>query len=31
MIKFGFDNSDFLKRSRLLEQIRTQRSLGDWL
>lgn len=31
MIKFGFDNSDILKRSRLLEQIRTQRSLGDWL
>ena len=31
MIKFGFDNSDLLKRSRLLEQIRTQRSLGDWL
>ena len=31
MIKFGFDNSDFLKRSRLIEQVRTQRSLGDWL
>jgi len=31
MIKFGFDNEDFLKRSRLLEQVRTQRSLGDWL
>ena len=31
MIKFGFDNSDLLKRSKLLEQIRTQRSLGDWL
>ena len=31
MIKFGFDPSDFLKRSRLIEQIRTQRSLGNWL
>ena len=31
MIKFGYDPSDFLKRSRLLEQVRTQRSLGDWL
>src|SRR3989304_2189305 len=31
MIKFGFDPSDFLKRSRLIEQIRTQKSLGDWL
>lgn len=31
MIKFGFDNDDFLKRSKLLEQVRTQRSLGDWL
>ncbi len=31
MIKFGFDNSEFLKRSKLLEQVRTQRSLGDWL
>ena len=31
MIKFGFDNSDILKRSKLLEQVRTQRSLGDWL
>ena len=31
MIKFGFDNSPFLKSSKLLEQVRTQRSLGDWL
>jgi hypothetical protein len=31
MIKFGFDSNDFLRRSRLLEQIRTQRSLGDWV
>ena len=30
MIKFGFDDSDILKKSRLLEKIRTQRSLGDW-
>ena len=31
MIKFGYDNSDILKRSKLVEQVRTQRSLGDWL
>lgn len=30
MIKFGFDDSDILKKSRLLEKIKTQRSLGDW-
>ncbi|MEX2017340.1 MAG: hypothetical protein WD876_02605 [Candidatus Pacearchaeota archaeon] len=31
MIKFGYDNSDILKRSKLVEQVKTQRSLGDWL
>lgn len=31
MIKFGYDNSEILKKSRLLEQVRTQRSLGDWI
>ena len=31
MIKFGYDNSDIIKRSKLVEQVRTQRSLGDWL
>ncbi|GBE20522.1 MAG TPA: hypothetical protein ENG87_00645 [Candidatus Pacearchaeota archaeon] len=30
MIKFGFDNSDILKKSKLLEQIRTQTNLGKW-
>ncbi len=31
MIKFGYDDFDILNRSRLIEKIRTQRSLGDWL
>ncbi len=30
MIKFGFDNSKILKKSKLLEQIKTQKSLRDW-
>jgi len=30
MIKFGFDNKKILDQSKLLEQIRTQRSLRDW-
>jgi len=30
MIKFGFDNSKILKRSKLLEQIKTQTTLGKW-
>lgn len=30
MIKFGYDNTDLLKRSKLLEQIKTQKSLRDW-
>ncbi len=31
MIKYGYDNSDLLKKSKILEQVRTQRSLGDWI
>lgn len=30
MIKFGYDNSGILRKSRLLEQLKTQRSLRDW-
>ncbi len=30
MIKYGFDNKKILNKSKLLEQIRTQRSLQDW-
>jgi hypothetical protein len=30
MIKFGYDPSKILKRSRLLEQIKTQTTLGKW-
>jgi len=31
MIKYGFDNKDITKKSKLLEQVRTQRSLRDWM
>lgn len=30
MIKFGYDPSDIIKKSKLLEKIKTQRSLRDW-
>jgi len=30
MIKFGFDCSKILKKSKLLEQIKTQTTLGKW-
>lgn len=30
MIKFGFDSGKILKKSRLLEQIKTQMTLGKW-
>lgn len=30
MIKFGYDHSKILKKSRLLEQLKTQTKLGDW-
>jgi hypothetical protein len=30
MIKFGFDNSKILKKSKLIEQIKTQTTLGKW-
>lgn len=30
MIKFGFDNKKILDESKLLEQIRTQKSLREW-
>lgn len=30
MIKFGFDNSKILRESRLLNQVKTQRRLGEW-
>jgi hypothetical protein len=30
MIKFGFDNKQILNQSKLLEKIRTQKSLKDW-
>ena len=30
MIRFGFDNSKILKKSKLLEQIKTQTTLGKW-
>ena len=29
-IKYKFDNSDIIKRSKLLNQIKTQRNLGEW-
>ncbi|MFH1327101.1 MAG: hypothetical protein ABIH59_03170 [archaeon] len=31
MIKFGYDPLKILNQSKLLEQIKTQRNLGDWL
>ena len=31
MIKFGYDNEKILKRSKLLEQIKTQMKLRDWI
>lgn len=30
MIKYGFDDDSILKKSKLLEQVRTQKSLKDW-
>jgi len=30
MIKFGYNNSKVLKKSKLLEQIKTQKRLGNW-
>ena len=30
MIKFGYDNSKVLKKSKLLENFNTQTRLGDW-
>ncbi len=30
MIKFGFDNKDILNKSKILENIKTQKSLRDW-
>jgi hypothetical protein len=30
MIKFGFDNSKVLKKSKIIEQIKTQTTLGKW-
>jgi DNA repair protein NreA len=30
MIKFGYDNSNLLKKSKLLEQIKTQKTLKEW-
>ncbi len=31
MIKFGFDNLKILKKSKILEQIKTQTTLGKWV
>lgn len=31
MIKFGFDNSKIIKKSKLIDQIKTQRSLNEWI
>src|SRR3989344_1461739 len=31
MIKFGYDNSNLLSKSKLLEQLKTQKTLRDWL
>jgi len=30
MIKYGFDDNDLLKKSKLLEEVRTQKSLKEW-
>jgi len=30
-VKYKFDNEEIMKKSRLLEQIRTQKNLGEWL
>ena len=30
MIKFGYDNSNLLKKSKLLEKLKTQKTLKDW-
>ena len=30
LIKYGFDSSKILKKSKLLEQIKTQKSLREW-
>ena len=30
MIRFGFDTSKILRKSKLLEQIKTQMTLGKW-
>ena len=31
MIKFGFDTSKILKKSKILESIKTQTTLGSWV